>query len=89
LKIIENQQFWKFLVKKMSINEVSSMEACVPAGDDHMPSPEELESYYVMLEADNIPELLWQSPGRISESPENSNHSKEQESVSNNMDLQE
>lgn len=40
------------------------------AADKTSANAEELESYYLMLEAGNIPELQWQFPGRRPPSPD-------------------
>lgn len=40
------------------------------ASDKFSANAEELESYYLMLEAGNIPELQWQFPGRRAPSPD-------------------
>ncbi|XP_030380798.1 uncharacterized protein LOC115628735 [Scaptodrosophila lebanonensis] len=50
------------------------------ASDKSVANIEELESYYLLLEAGNIPELQWQSPGRRPPSPDlSAGNSKEQE----------
>ncbi|EDW82069.1 LOW QUALITY PROTEIN: PAXIP1-associated glutamate-rich protein 1 [Drosophila tropicalis] len=40
------------------------------AADKFSANAEELESYYLQLEAGNIPELQWQFPGRRAPSPD-------------------
>jgi len=40
------------------------------AADKFSANAEELEGYYLMLEAGNIPELQWQFPGRRAPSPD-------------------
>ncbi|KAH8265839.1 PAXIP1-associated glutamate-rich protein 1 [Drosophila serrata] len=53
--------------------------------DKFSANAEELESYYLMLEAGNIPELQWQFPGRREPSPElvgSGRNSKELEQTS-------
>ncbi|KAM8720431.1 hypothetical protein ACLKA7_006476 [Drosophila subpalustris] len=55
------------------------------AADKFSANAEELESYYLMLEAGNIPELQWQFPGRRAPSPDASgaggNNNKELEAA--------
>lgn len=42
---------------------------CAPENEDFVPSAEELENFYTMLETGTIPELDWKCPGRRAPSP--------------------
>jgi len=48
----------------------TDVEPAANTADKFSANAEELESYYLMLEAGNIPELQWQFPGRRAPSPE-------------------
>uniref|UniRef100_A0A1A9UEI8 PAXIP1-associated glutamate-rich protein 1 n=1 Tax=Glossina austeni TaxID=7395 RepID=A0A1A9UEI8_GLOAU len=63
----------------MTTEVTSSGDSCIKDGEDFMPSAEELENYYNILESGTILELEWQCPGRRSPSPDcASNTNKEQ-----------
>ncbi|XP_016986978.1 uncharacterized protein LOC108050010 [Drosophila rhopaloa] len=48
----------------------TDVEPTANTADKFSANAEELESYYLMLEAGTIPELQWQFPGRRAPSPE-------------------
>ncbi|KAI8034879.1 uncharacterized protein LOC128261139 [Drosophila gunungcola] len=48
----------------------TDVEPAANTADKFSANAEELEGYYLMLEAGNIPELQWQFPGRRPPSPE-------------------
>jgi len=48
----------------------TDVEPAANTADKFSANAEELEGYYLMLEAGNIPELQWQFPGRRAPSPE-------------------
>ncbi|XP_037938204.1 uncharacterized protein LOC119671576 [Teleopsis dalmanni] len=50
---------------------MTNLENSFSEAEDCIPSAEELESYYLLLESGSIPELQWKSPGRRPLSPEN------------------